>query len=246
MNMLSASQGRFFSADTHYLSVDPNSTSPERVNDPDGLCDRLEPTQSNTKFALVESAKAFGRMVYKSPLYLAFLSYEISRVCTEVVTGSAGMIVGGVVGSTTVLTRGCIGARARRFFGLENCKSLGECLTTGFHRGARLGELPGKLLGYCAVFLLGALSPGSSLMLPFLVGFAGSAALVCALATFASIKFCGENQLAGFTENLFQNLFLMEQKTHRWLQGPPNSHEKTINLLEKWRVTLEACDVLRQ
>lgn len=246
MNMLSVSQGRFFPADTHYFSVDPNSTSSERVNDPDGLCDRLEPTQSNTKFALVESAKAFGRMVYKSPVYLALLSYEVSRICTEVVTGSAGMIVGVVVGSTAVLTRKCMGARARRFFGLENCKSLGECLTTGFHRGARLGELPGKLLGYCAVFLLGALAPSSSLMLPFMVGFAGSAALVCALATFASIKFCGENQLAGFTENLFQNFFIMEQKTHRWLQGPPTPEEEMFNLIDRMHITLTALDRLKQ
>lgn len=242
MNLLSASQGRFFPTDTHYLSVDPNSTSSERVNDPDGLCDRLEPTQSNTKFALVESAKAFGRMVYKSPLYMAFLSYEISRICTEVVTGFAGMIVGAVVGSLSIYARGCVGTEVKRFFGLENCKLLGECLTTGFHRGARLGELPGKLLGCCAVFLLSASLVSSGLMLPAMVGFAGGGGSLCALVTFASIKCCGENRIAGFTENFFQIFFTVQQRTHRWLQGPPNAQEEMFNFIENWHTTFKAFD----
>ena len=240
------SQGRDFSAEIHHRTVDPNSTRSERVNVPDELCDRPVPTQSNTKFAMVESAKAFGRIAYKSPFVMAFFSYEISRICTEVVTGSAGMVVGAVVGSTAILARKCMGARARRFFGLENCKSLGEYLTTGFHRGARLGELPGKFLGGCAVFSLGAfLYPCSSVMLPLMLGFTGGAASACALATFASIKSCGENQLAGFSENLFQHLHIMERKTHRWLQGPPDELEKMADLVAKWDTVFKCLDKLK-
>lgn len=177
-------------------------------------------TRSNTKIALIESAKVFARVAIKFPYVVAYFSFETPSVCTEFVTGSVGAIAAGVVGSTAILARKCMGARARTFFGLEQPRSLLDYSITGFEVGARLGELPGKFLGACGLLSLGAtLCLNTGVALPLILSLSGVVAGGCALATFVDIKCCGVNHFSGWSENLLQNMRIREQETHDLLQG---------------------------
>ena len=177
-------------------------------------------TRSNTKLALVESAKTFAQVAIKFPYIVAYFSFSIPSVCTEFATGSVGAIAGGVVGSTAILARKCMGARARTFFGLEQPRSLLDYSVTGFQVGARLGELPGNFLGACTLLSLGAtLSLNTGIALPLILSLSGVVAGGCALATFVDIKCCDVKHFSGWSENLLQNMRIREQETHDFLQG---------------------------
>lgn len=177
-------------------------------------------TRSNTKRALVESAKTFARVATKFPYIVAYFSFEIPSVCTEFVTGSVGAIAGGVVGSTAILARKCMGVRAMTFFGLEQPRSLLDYSVTGFQVGARLGELPGKFLGACTLLSLGGtLYLNTGIALPLILSLSGVVAGGGALATFVDIKYCDVNHFSGWSENLLENMRIREQETHDFLQG---------------------------
>ena len=178
------------------------------------------PTRSTTKLALAESAKTFARVAIKFPYIVAYFSFEIPSVCTEIVTGSVGAIAGGVVGSTAILARKCMGTRARTFFGQDQPRSLLDYSITGFQVGARLGELPGKFLGACTLLSLGTtLCLNTGIALPLILSLSGVVAGGCALATFVDIKCCDVNHFSGWSENLIQNMRIREQETHDCLQG---------------------------
>lgn len=177
-------------------------------------------TRSNTKLALVESAKTFAQVAIKFPYIVAYFSSSIPSVCTEFVTGSVGAIAGGVVGSTAILARKCMGARARTFFGLEQPRSLLDYSVAGFQVGARLGELPGKFLGACTLLSLGGtLCLNTGIALPLILSLSGVVAGGCALATFVDIKCCDVQHFSGWSGNLLQNMRIREQETHDFLQG---------------------------
>ena len=214
--MLSASQSVPFP--TYDSEVNPDSTGLEGARHPVNG-DSLEP-KSRTKTALLEAAKTFGRVVYKVPYCVALLSFEIPSVCTEFLTGCAGAVVGGLAGSTAILARKCMGTKARRFFGLENLKSLRDYATTGFHTGARLGELPGKILGGCALISLGAsfyLSGG--IMIPVMLGVSGLTAAVCATRTYRGTKLTGSKGISATYGNWIASFRISEQQIHTRLKG---------------------------
>ena len=216
MAMQSASQSLSFP--THDREESFDSTGLEGARHPiDG--DSLEP-KSRTKTALLEAAKTFGRVVYKVPYCVALLSFEIPSVCTEFLTGCAGAVVGGLAGSTAILARKCMGAKARRFFGLENLKSLRDYATTGFHTGARLGELPGKILGGCGLISLGAsFYLSSGIMIPVMLGISGLTAAVCATRTYKCTKSTGAKDISATYGNWINSFRISEQQIHTRLKG---------------------------
>lgn len=176
--------------------------------------------RSDTKFALGESAKVFGRMACKLPYLLAVYSFEIPSICTEFLSGVVGMVVGGVVGSTAILARKCMGAEARKFFGLESSKSLMDYSITGFYKGARLGELPGKFLGGCNAFAFGAsFFLSSSVMVPAVLGLSGIVATGAAVSTYATIKCHADNSISDFSRNWIQDERVHLAHVHKVLQG---------------------------
>ena len=176
--------------------------------------------RSDTKFALGQSAKVFGRVAYKLPYLLASYSFEIPSVCTEFITGIAGMVVGGVVGSTAILARKCMGAKARKFFGLERPKSLIDYSITGFHKGARLGELPGKFIGGCNAFaFVASFFLSSSVMVPVVLSVSGIVATIAAAASYISIKCHGDDGLSDFSRNWIQCERVKQEHVHKVLQG---------------------------
>lgn len=176
--------------------------------------------RSNTKFALGESAKVFGRMAFKLPYLLAYYSFEIPSICTEFLSGVAGMVVGGVVGTTAILARKCMGAEARKFFGLESSKSLMDYSITGFYKGARLGELPGKFLGGCNAFAFGAsFFLSSSVMVPAVLGLSGLVATIAAVSSYATIKCHADNSISDLSRNWIQSEREQLQHVHDVLQG---------------------------
>ena len=177
-------------------------------------------TRSETKFALGESAKVFGRMAIKLPYLLAYYSFEIPSICTEFLSGVAGMVVGGVVGTTAILARKCMGVKARKFFGLESSKSLMDYAITGFYKGARLGELPGKFLGGCNAFAFGAsFFLSSSVMLPVVLGVSGIVATVAAVTTYTTIKCHADNHISYLSRNWIQTEREKLEHVHNVLQG---------------------------
>lgn len=176
--------------------------------------------RSDTKFALGESAKVFGRMACKLPYLLALYSFEIPSVCTEFLAGVAGMVVGGVVGSTAILARKCMGVKARKFFGLESSKSLMDYSITGFYKGARLGELPGKFIGGCNAFAFGAsFFLSSSVMVPAVLGLSGIVATIAAVTSYASIKCHADNSISDLSRNWVQYERAKQEHVHKVLQG---------------------------
>ena len=176
--------------------------------------------RSDTKFALGESAKVFGRMACKLPYLLALYSFEIPSICTEFLSGVAGMVVGGVVGSTAILARKCMGVKARKFFGLESSKSLMDYSITGFYKGARLGELPGKFIGGCNAFAFGAsFFLSSSVMLPAVLGLSGVVATVAAVASYATIKCHADNSISDLSRSWIQCERVKHEHVHKVLQG---------------------------
>ncbi len=177
-------------------------------------------TPLTTGQALGEAAKVFGRVAYKFPYLLALYSFEVPSICTECLTGIAGAVVGGVVGITAILARKCIGAKARKFFGLESSKSLRDYSIQGFHQGARLGELPGKFIGGCGVFAFAAtFFINSKVMVPLVLGIAGTVAAVSTVGAYSCMKRLGTNHFQEPTRNLIQHTRIKYQDTHNFLQG---------------------------
>ena len=193
------------------------SVTPSLTNPPDHF---PEQTQSSTKTAFVEAAKAFGRVAFKMPYAILLTTYEGPSLLTESLTGVVGGTVGILVGSTAILSRKCMGAKARRFFGLENPVSLQDYANAGFHTGARLGELPGRLLGSCAVVALCASSVlYGGIVIPVVLGFTGTSALICSLTTFVSTKCSGVDIFSNFHRNFIQNARLRNLNAHNRLVG---------------------------
>lgn len=99
----------------------------------------------------------FGRMCVKVSYSLAMSVFEIPSLATECVFGLVGAGVGALVGQVLITARKCMGAKARKTLGLETVKRLSEYVSDGFHKGARVGYLPGKVVGAAAVLSVGAL-----------------------------------------------------------------------------------------
>ena len=170
--------------------------------------------------ALGEAAKVFGRVACKFPYLMALYSFEVPSICIECLTGIAGAVVGGVVGTTAILARRCIGAKAQKFFGLESSKSLRDYSIQGFHQGARLGELPGKFIGGCGVFAFAAtFFLNSKVMVPLVLGIAGTVAAASTAGAFSCIKHLGANHFQEPTRNLIQHTRIQYQYIHNFLQG---------------------------
>ena len=178
-----------------------------------------ELTQLSTKTALVQAAKAFGRVAYKSPYLIVQATFEAPSLITETLTGCVGGAVGFLVGSTAVLSRKCMGAKARRFFNIENPGSLRDYAGTGFHTGARLAEFPGRILGGCAVAALGASVLSGGIAIPVLLGLCGMSTLTCSIAVFAASKFTGKDNLSDFTNRLIHDTRIKNLRVHNRLQG---------------------------
>ena len=104
-----------------------------------------------------KSAQFFGRMCVKVSCSLALSVFEIPSLATECVFGLVGAGVGALVGQVLISARKCMGAKARKTLGLENVKRLSEYVSDGFHKGARVGYLPGKVVGAAALLSVGAL-----------------------------------------------------------------------------------------
>ena len=180
-----------------------------------------ELTQSSTKTALVQAAKAFGRVAYKMPYVIFLTTFQAPSLLTESLTGVVGGTVGILVGSTAILSRKCMSANARRFFGMEeNPRSLRDYADGGFHTGARLGELPGKILGSCALVALGASSVLSSgIAIPVVLGLSGTAALIGSVTSFVSTKFTGEDTYSDCYKNLIHSARIKSLNAHNRLKG---------------------------
>ena len=177
-------------------------------------------TRSSTKTALVQAAKAFGRVAYKMPYTILLTTFETPSLLTEALTGVVGGTVGILVGSTAILSRKCMGANARRFFGMENPRSLRDYADAGFHTGARLGELPGKVLGGCALVALGASTVLSSgIVVPVVLGLSGTVALIGSITSFVSTKFTGVDACSYYSKNLIHDTRIRYQRSHNRLNG---------------------------
>ena len=179
-----------------------------------------EQTGSSTKTALVQAAKAFGRVAYKMPYVILLTTFEAPSLLTEAFTGCFGGAVGILVGSTAILSRKCMGAKARRFFGVENPKTLRDYADTGFHTGARLGELPGKILGGCALVALGASTALSSgIIIPVALGISGTAALFGSISTFVMTKYFDGDPSSYCYKDFIHNHRIRNLKAHNRLKG---------------------------
>lgn len=179
-----------------------------------------EQTGSSTKTALVQAAKAFGRIAYKMPYVILLTTFETPSLLTEALTGCVGGTVGILVGSTAILSRKCMGAKARRFFGMENPRTLRDYADTGFHTGARLGELPGKVLGGCALVALGASTVLSSgIIIPVALGISGTTALFGSISTFVMTKFFAGDPLSDCHKDFIHNHRIRNLKAHNRLKG---------------------------
>ena len=99
----------------------------------------------------------FGRMCVKLSYSVALSVYEIPSLATECVFGLVGAGVGALVGQVLITARKCMGAKARKTLGLETVKRLSEYVSDGFHKGARVGYLPGKVVGAAALLSVGVL-----------------------------------------------------------------------------------------
>ena len=104
-----------------------------------------------------KTTQFFGRMCVKVSYSLAMSVFEIPSLATECVFGLVGAGVGALVGQVLITARKCMGAKARKNLGLETVKRLSEYVSDGFHKGARVGYLPGKVVGAAALLSVGAL-----------------------------------------------------------------------------------------
>ena len=184
-----------------------------------GHCPEL--TQSSTKTALVQAAKAFGRVAYKMPYVILLTTFHAPSLLTESLTGVVGGTVGILVGSTAILSRKCMSANARRFFGMEeNPRSLRDYADDGFHTGARLGELPGNILGGCALVALGASTVlCSGIAVPVVLGLTGTAALIGSISSFVSTKRTGVDGFSNCSQSLIHDTRIRFQRSHNRLNG---------------------------
>ena len=174
---------------------------------------------SNRKLGLGEAAKVFGRIAYKVPYIVAMTIFEVPSVCTEFLAGVAGAAVGGVVGSTAILARKCMGAEASRSFGLQEPKSLQDYSVEGFLAGVRLGELPGKIFGGLAVLSFGiSCLLGSGITLPLLISMSLASAMACALVTFSCARHYGD-AVVDLSRNCICDYRIECQRTHNLLLG---------------------------
>lgn len=178
----------------------------------------LEST-SNTKLGLGEAAKVFGRIAYKVPYIVAITIFETPSVCTEFLFGVAGAVVGSVVGSTAILARKCMGAEASKSFGLQEPKSLQDYSVEGFLAGARLGELPGKIIGGLTVLSFGiSCLLGSGITLSLLISLSLASAMACALVTLSCARHYGD-AVVDLSRNCICDYRIECQHAHNLLQG---------------------------
>ena len=123
---------------------------------------------------LLKTACFFGRMCGRVSYSLALSAFEIPSLATECVVGLVGAGVGAVVGQVLITARKCMGAKARKFLGLETVKRLSEYVSDGFHKGARVGYLPGKVVGAAALLSVGTLvCANAKVALPILGTYVG-------------------------------------------------------------------------
>ena len=117
----------------------------------------------------------FGRMCVKLSYSVALSVYEIPSLATESVFGLFGAGVGALVGQVLITARKCMGARTKKFLGLESARRLSDFVSDGFHKGARVGYLPGRVIGAAALFSVGTIvCANAKVALPILGTFVGT------------------------------------------------------------------------
>lgn len=175
---------------------------------------------ATTVLAFGEAAKAFGRTVYKLPYAMLMYSFEYPSICTEFISGVAGSVVGGLVGSTVIVARKCMGVRAQRFFGLNQSRSLRDYSIQGFYNGARLGEIPGKFVGGCFAFSACITTLcGNQVALPSVLVVSGVLAAIPAVVSFGCVMEYGEDLARHFSDNLIEQERTRFRDLHNFLQG---------------------------
>lgn len=139
-----------------------------------------------------KGSRFFGRMCVKLSYSLALSVFEIPSLATECVFGSVGAGVGALVGQVLITARKCMGAKARKFLGLESARRLSDFVSDGFHKGARVGYLPGNVIGAAALFSVGTIvCANAKVALPILGTFVG------AMSTFLWVKYLDEVDQSG-------------------------------------------------
>lgn len=134
----------------------------------------------------------FGRMCVKLSYSLALSVFEIPSLATECVFGLVGAGVGALVGQVLITARKCMGAKARKFLGLESARRLSDFFSDGFHKGARVGCLPGKVVGAAALLSVGTIvCANAKVALPILGTFVG------AMSMFLRVKYLDEVDQSG-------------------------------------------------
>ena len=177
-------------------------------------------TQPSTMIALGEGAKVFGRIACKTPYVMAMFCFEIPSLSMECITGTAGAAVGVMVGSAAILARKCMGVRARKFFGLENPRTLRDYVVSAFDTGSRLGELPGKFVGGIVLFTYaGSLVVGSCAMIPLMLIASTVTGSFYGVVTYVNTKRHGECCLVDASLDFIQNFRTWFQMKHDDLQG---------------------------
>lgn len=122
-----------------------------------------------------EDSRFFGRMCVKLSYSLALSVFELPSLATEGLFGLVGAGVGALIGQVLITVRKCTGAKARKFLGLESPRRLSDFVSDGFHRGARVGYLPGKVIGAAALFSVGTVvCANAKVALPILGTFVGT------------------------------------------------------------------------
>ena len=185
-------------------------------------------TQPSTMFALGEGAKVFGRIACKTPYVIAMFCFEIPSLFVECITGTAGAAVGAMVGSAAILARKCMGVRARKFFGLENPRTLLDYMVSASDTGSRLGELPGKFVGGITLFTYaGSLVVSSSAMIPLTLIASTVTGSAYGVITYVNIKRHGECSLVNASIDFIQSFRTWFQMRHDDQQGMQRSARDT-------------------
>lgn len=137
-------------------------------------------------------SRFFGRMCVKLSYSLALSVFEFPSLATESVFGLVGAGVGALVGQVLITVRKCTGASTRKFLGLEGPGRLSDFVSDGFHRGARVGYLPGKVIGAAALFSVGTVvCANAKVALPILGTFVGT------MSMFLRVKYLDEVDQSG-------------------------------------------------
>ena len=166
-----------------------------------------------------KDSRFFGRMCVKLSYSLALSVFEIPSLATEMVFGLVGAGVGVLAGQVLITARKCMGAKARKLLGLESARRLSDFVSDGFHKGARVGYLPGNVIGAAALFSVGTIvCANAKVALPILGTFVG------AMSMFFRVKYLDEVDQSGANAFDLSKHYLQEfrqclRSAHKSLYG---------------------------